>query len=99
LIVAPARYQDCFTRFREEVDSGDVKLFFADSVDSVTRIFEAEEIGIVFVGGSSGWEDRLEILQHILANSPTTSVHCKGKDKDPYWFIGGILKGLAEYNR
>jgi hypothetical protein len=95
LLIAPARYLDFFAKFVQEVDSGDVKLLIADSIDNVARIFEEEKIDIVFLGASSEPEYRLEILQHILTVSPTTSVHCKGEGMDPYWFVSGILKELA----
>ena len=95
LVIAPARYRDWFVKFREEFDSGDVKLLFADSLESLTRIFEANEIDIVFMGGSSGWEERLEILQQVLTVSPASSVHCKGENDNGEWFIKSILNGFG----
>ena len=92
LLVAPDI--EWLAKLREEVDSGDVKLFIVDeNVDNVIKIFEEEKIDIVLMGFFD--EATQEIARHIYEMSPNTLICCLGKDTDPNWFASGILKGLA----
>lgn len=95
LLVATSQYRDWFDNtLPNEVDFGNVKMQFVDSVDEATMILEkVQTIDIVFVGGAEPFH--LEIVQHLWAASPTASIHIKGKDMDPYLFIGGILEALS----
>lgn len=94
LLVATPQYRDWFhTTLLNEVDLGDVKLLFADSLNEVKEIFEAEPIDIVFSGGAAGFH--VEIMEYIWSVSPTTSIHIKGQGIDPYLFVGGILQAFS----
>jgi hypothetical protein len=91
LLVATSKHRDWFyTTLPNKVDFGGAKMLFADSLAEVTRILETETIDIVFSGAADSFH--LEIVARIWTVSPTTCIHIKGKDMDPYLFVGGILQ-------
>ena len=91
LLVAPDI--EWLANFREEVNSGNVKLFIVDENVDKIEIFEEEKIDIVLMGYFD--EAEQEIARHIFEMSPNTLICCMGKDTDLYLFVNGILKGLA----
>jgi hypothetical protein len=94
LLVATPEYRDWFhTNLLDVVDTGDTKMLFAGSLDEVKAILKTEMIDIVFSGGASGFH--VEIMEHIWAVNPTTSMHIKGQGMDPYLFVGGILETFS----
>jgi hypothetical protein len=78
-------------KLAEEVRTEDVSLFIAASLDDVKRIFANETIDIVFLGLESDPEYRLQVLSHVFAVSPTSSIHLMGKGDDPLLFVSEML--------
>ena len=79
-------------KLAEEVRAEDISLFIATSLDDVKRIFENEVIDIVFLGRESDPDYRLQVLGHIFAISPNSSIHIKGVDLEAVPFICKVLE-------
>jgi hypothetical protein len=95
LLVATSDYRDWFhTTFLKEVDSGNVRMLFADSLGEVKELLEVETIDIVFSGGFAG--PHLDIMKHIWEANPTASIHIKGEGVNPFSFVSGILQTFSE---
>ena len=84
-------------RLKETIDTDELTLFMASSLDDVRRIFADEVIDVVFLGRESDPANRLQILKHIFSVSPTSPVHVMGVGSDPVLFVGRILNGPADY--
>ena len=79
-------------KLAEEVPAEDILLFIAASLDDVKRIIENETIDIVILGLENDPEYRLQILRHIFAVSPNTSIHIKEVGLEAVPFICKVLE-------
>jgi hypothetical protein len=98
-ILLVGRNQWIVDRAKEELDSENLRILGALSVEDVKQVLVEHEVDHVFIGPGLDINTRLEVIRAVLTSSDYTTLHLKDRSTGPEGglsFVLAILSGLAE---